>query len=80
MAEQLLHHAQVGAALEQMRGEGVAQRMWRRALRQARPAHETVDAAAYAPCAQRPPLRVEEERVAATYQPPPRGPVVPRER
>src|SRR5512147_854350 len=65
-AEQLLDGTQVAAASEQVGGEGMAERMWRRRLRQAeqrpQPAHLFLRDGGIEPA----PARAEEERTAGS--------------
>jgi len=63
VAEQLLHAADIGAAVEEMGGEAMTQRVWRRAFRKAGPSHQTVDAHAHATAGQRLTPGAQEERV-----------------
>ena len=72
VAEQLLDDAQVGAALEQMAGERVSQRVWRRSGRQACGAHQPIEPVADAAHAERRAARVEEERRRRPLRPSPR--------
>ena len=63
MAKQLLDDTEVRATVEQVRGEGVAQGVWRGPIRQIRTLDETIDAHAQASAAQGLAPRAEEEGV-----------------
>ena len=63
MAEELLDDAQVRAALEHVRGEGVAQRVRARPLRQPGASDKTVDPEAQATGPQRLAARPQEQRI-----------------
>src|SRR5262245_30399127 len=62
VAEQLLDRAEIAATGQEMRGKGMAQRMWRRAVgqpqRATQPLHRKLDDAG----AQRPTARADEHR------------------
>ena len=61
MAQHLLHRSQVGAALQQVRRERVAQRVGRNALHYARPLSAPLDDAPGAHARERPATRIEEQ-------------------
>src|SRR3989304_1380814 len=73
MPEQFLDDPQVRAALEQVRGERVAQRVWRDVLIQARPPRRVLDGPPGGHAPQTPATARNEERSAAG-EPPPRPP------
>ena len=68
MAEQFLNGAQVAAASQQMRREGVTQSMRRRAVGQAKRASHPLHGQLDNPGRQRPSARADEQRSSGQFE------------
>src|SRR5215475_10996522 len=65
VAEQLLHHTQVGAGVDHVRRGGVPQRMWAKVRATRKPACVLVDDATHRALIEAPPSCAEQERRTA---------------